>query len=374
MAPWTGAEVFAALNGALTATPDIDELGFVICDPALLPSPVLVEGLKLGLPYACATALYEHAHGEFQRLRSSVGEGESQNDESDRCLLEATRALVMVNASNYSAWNARKQLIQRGVLVPTDELALMDLVFTKHPKSPDAWAHRRWVLAAMPAGPQRTAAVARDLALCNRIAEAYPKNYYSWTHRQWVVDRLGEWAPREACVALLQADAANTQRWMTMHISDYCGFHHIQYLLYRLAEAPHCGLAEVVAAWPSAATETALAELGAAVFNCDSSDRSAPPCATCTAYADEIHRTLDLCARFPGHEAMWVHLRMLTLIAVAASLAHLGNSGNGVGLAPALRDTTEFVDQCRSGSENAPLAASFSAWCSRRRLSMSKTS
>lgn len=57
-------------------------------------------------------------------------------------LLCSTRALLFVNADNYSAWNARKKLLLLGHTKPESELRLMDLIFSKHPKSAESWAQR----------------------------------------------------------------------------------------------------------------------------------------------------------------------------------------------------------------------------------------
>ena len=66
----------------------------------------------------------------------------------------ATRAIVLINADHYTAWNRRKALVTAGRLCRLDELRLLDLVFSKHQKSQEAWAHRRWVVAPrLPPGP-----------------------------------------------------------------------------------------------------------------------------------------------------------------------------------------------------------------------------
>ncbi len=62
--------------------------------------------------------------------------------ESVTALLCSTRALLFVNADNYTAWNARKKLLLLQHLTARDELRLLDLIFSKHPKSAESWAHR----------------------------------------------------------------------------------------------------------------------------------------------------------------------------------------------------------------------------------------
>lgn len=68
------------------------------------------------------------------------------------------------------------------------------VVFSKHQKSQEAWAHRRWVAhpLLLPAECATTheacdveAACLREIRACERTAILYGKNYCSWTHRLW---------------------------------------------------------------------------------------------------------------------------------------------------------------------------------------------
>ena len=53
-----------------------------------------------------------------------------------------TRVLLVINAENYTAWNARKQLVMTQLLAHDHELAFLDVVIGKHHKCPHAWTHR----------------------------------------------------------------------------------------------------------------------------------------------------------------------------------------------------------------------------------------
>ena len=63
---------------------------------------------------------------------------------------ELTRAILLVNAECYTALNARKSVLMHYagcaacdvVRLLRGELRFLDVVFSKHPKSADAWAHR----------------------------------------------------------------------------------------------------------------------------------------------------------------------------------------------------------------------------------------
>lgn len=62
------------------------------------------------------------------------------------------QGILMINADCYYAWNARlectliftirKRLISQNILSEEQELKLLDLLFTKYPKSSESWSHR----------------------------------------------------------------------------------------------------------------------------------------------------------------------------------------------------------------------------------------
>jgi protein prenyltransferase alpha subunit repeat containing protein 1 len=55
----------------------------------------------------------------------------------------------MINADHYTAWNIRKRLIISQIVTAQEEWDLIDLIFTKHPKSSEAWAHRYFGIRAV---------------------------------------------------------------------------------------------------------------------------------------------------------------------------------------------------------------------------------
>jgi len=157
---------------------------------------------------------------------------------------------------------------------------LLNLVFTKHPKSGDAWAHRRWVLASLGTfgnsestpSPDALAFIrahARgELSVCARMSEIYPKNYYSWTHRAWVL--------RHATNDVLLEELESMDRWTRRNVSDFCGFHHTQVVLLMLIER-----------------------------NARESDE------ICSIWREHFKKTDSLIQTYPGHEALWCHKRAL---------------------------------------------------------------
>jgi hypothetical protein len=216
-----------ALRAAFTkAADDNEEEEFCV--------PFILHEHKLGIAYWCIPVLFKYAVQQFNNNNNN-------NSSSDK-LLESTRCIVLINADHYTAWNARKRLMLSGALSEHDELRLSSLVFSKHPKSGEAWAHRRWALLRL-AGfrdslgttglssksnnkstdakkeAQQVVSFESELDTCQRAAECYPKNYYAWTHRQWLVKQMCD-------VAALRTELKRVRAWNTSNVSDYCGFHH----------------------------------------------------------------------------------------------------------------------------------------------------
>jgi hypothetical protein len=100
----------------------------------LADAGVFLRQSKLGLSYPFIVALYKEASTQFTHLRRSAIVSTEMHF--------VTRALMLVNADNYSVHNVRRQLLVAGVLSLQSEVKLLDLVFTKHPKSGESWSQR----------------------------------------------------------------------------------------------------------------------------------------------------------------------------------------------------------------------------------------
>lgn len=63
-------------------------------------------------------------------------------------LMHNTRGILVVRGDMPAALNARKAVLlyNMNVAVCKEELRLLEVIFTLHPKSPSAWHHRRWVM------------------------------------------------------------------------------------------------------------------------------------------------------------------------------------------------------------------------------------
>ena len=84
-----------------------------------------------------------------------------------------------------------KKLIERGLCNVSMEIPLTALIFTRHPKCPSGWQHRRWCIAQRKHdGLTRglsCSEIESERELCKEMAEKHPKNYYAWVHRLWLL-------------------------------------------------------------------------------------------------------------------------------------------------------------------------------------------
>eukprot|EP00698_Gefionella_okellyi_P010538 TRINITY_DN2735_c0_g1_i1.p1 TRINITY_DN2735_c0_g1~~TRINITY_DN2735_c0_g1_i1.p1 ORF type:complete len:221 (-),score=49.13 TRINITY_DN2735_c0_g1_i1:5-667(-) len=149
-------------------------------------------------------------------------------------------------------------------------MRFIDVVFTKHPKSADAWAHRAWVLRQMLTMAEATVFADRsgllqtELAACEHAATRHGKNYYAWTHRTRVAALLD--------TSELLAELAFMHKWVDVNVSDHAGMNHLRNCVSELLK------------------------------------RGAMQPCELTAETDIV---CELIHRYPTHEALWYQLRWL---------------------------------------------------------------
>ncbi|XP_078617354.1 protein prenyltransferase alpha subunit repeat-containing protein 1-like [Branchiostoma floridae x Branchiostoma japonicum] len=312
--------ILSDLSTAFQRHPNIDEVGFICCPTCQHNrSPVVVENNKLGIETWCLELIFPYAHDKVLRARSRDDSGRKVKvSRSARSLLEATRAVLLVQADCLTAWNIRKELVEAEDLKCIQDLKFAALVLTKHPKSSETFAHRRWLLkqvvqktsstspqphpvapashtnglvaadqasggatAAQPLSAQRGAKaelpcdeklLETELAVCQRSAERYPSNYYAWTHRAWVVENVAR-----CHYKILMRELSDTRHWISRHISDHSGLQYRQFL---------------------------ITQLGTHFRSADTLQDEFLPLLTA-----EFELLTDLITAFPGHEALWYHRR-----------------------------------------------------------------
>eukprot|EP00058_Branchiostoma_floridae_P001218 XP_002586706.1 hypothetical protein BRAFLDRAFT_217651 [Branchiostoma floridae] len=311
--------ILSDLSTAFQRHPNIDEVGFICCPTCQHNrSPVVVENNKLGIETWCLELIFPYAHDKVLRARSRDDSGRKiKVSRSARSLLEATRAVLLVQADCLTAWNIRKELVEAEDLKSIQDLKFAALVLTKHPKSSETFAHRRWLLKQVvqktsstslqphPRGrkaelPCDEKLLEAELAVCQRSAERYPSNYYAWTHRAWVVENVAR-----CHYKILMRELSDTRHWISRHISDHSGLQYRQFLITQLGTHFRSVVDSLSTSNGHHFGNTKTLRL----HTCDLVSRSAD------ALQDEFLPLLtaefelltDLITAFPGHEALWYH-------------------------------------------------------------------
>jgi protein prenyltransferase alpha subunit repeat containing protein 1 len=165
---------------------------------------VLVEH-KLGISMAVLKPLFKYGITELQQQRSVLCKTADQITPVEAKLIcDLSRAILLVKGDFPPAINARKIMIVHGTLSAEKEVKFLDVIFSKHPKSPSAWHHRRWCLlrlfchASTNQGANEgtpysfSSVVDQEVALCERMCDLYPRNYYAWNHRLWLAQQMND--------------------------------------------------------------------------------------------------------------------------------------------------------------------------------------
>lgn len=284
---------FDALNSAFSRDPDIDEIGFVVDDLVnefnadddnddnadVNSSRLVLVEHKLGIPFASLAPLSMHAMALLA------------HSPPPELMLQATRAILCVNSDQSAAWHARRHWLDRVVRPPADSAAVVDaelrfvaLLLTKHPKSGDAWSHRRWLIAELRRKrllllvdpPQWTAA---EAALCSRVADAYPRCYYAWSFRLWLLQStVDACASLDARLAVICAELQRLGEFVRRHVSDGSAYNLRRALIKRV-----------------------IVECGASLFSQ-------------ALLRVELALTRHIIDFYPGHASVWHHRRAVVAL------------------------------------------------------------
>ncbi|KAK1928766.1 Protein prenyltransferase alpha subunit repeat-containing protein 1 [Phytophthora citrophthora] len=235
----TGETLLALLSNLFQQDPLIDEVGLLFGTEAsdLTPeSAFFLEEHKLGVAFAAGIPLFQAARTQFHLLNALLQQeaDEITKSEGNECraqLLHCTRAILLISADFYTAWNTRKSFVARGWLDALDEVKFTNLVFTLHPKSIDTWAYRRWLavrLCEELTGDDLRSFYKQQIEVCSRLAEQKPRNYHAWSFRHWIVSRL----PLDLALKELE----DMEQWCRTHVTDHSGWNHRQHTLNELAK------------------------------------------------------------------------------------------------------------------------------------------
>ncbi|XP_012946849.1 protein prenyltransferase alpha subunit repeat-containing protein 1, partial [Aplysia californica] len=318
-----GPRLLTDLNNAFRRDPNIDEYDILpVLEPKHNKCPFILRDHKLGVEAWAVKVLLKYAANRLIGWRGRLS-SEKFLDSIELCNL--SRAVLLFNPDNYTAWNIRKELIENSYLSISDDLMLGALILSKHPKSPETFIHRRWLFQQLldhclssSSGSNTSCSAAgastdavnmeaidvdvsaapeprdhlsgafslessrllkshtqRELEICGGAADHYPSNYHAWSHRIWVVQHC-----LNSSLQVLLYELKMTEDWTRQHISDHSGFHYRQFLLSEIHR--------------QRARLTSMHQLSSADL-----------------YSQEMAYVCDLIESFPGHEALWCHRRCL---------------------------------------------------------------
>lgn len=173
-------------------------------------SVVLVEH-KLGISMGILKDLFKYSIEELQKNHSVLHRPAALISHSEaKHICNISRAILLVKGDFPPALNARKTMIVNGYLSAEGEIQFLNVIFSKHPKSPSAWHHRRWCLLRILSSRTKevipgekidcdcihlfsfSSVMAQEINLCERMCDLYPRNYYSWNHRLWLAKHMDD--------------------------------------------------------------------------------------------------------------------------------------------------------------------------------------
>jgi protein prenyltransferase alpha subunit repeat containing protein 1 len=178
---------------------------------------------KLGISYGILPKIARTANEKYHNYKQK-NENEQIDVNSVNIFKKILRSLLIVNGDNYTAWNQRKQLILQDHITFDEEVEFSSLMLTKHKKSTETWAHRRWVLERL--WKTRTLSAedcSKEFELCASIAKTRVRNYYAWSHRLWCL--------QHADIKAWLEDYKWIQQWNKTMLSDYSAWHHREEIL-----------------------------------------------------------------------------------------------------------------------------------------------
>lgn len=163
--------------------------------PTFTPPFVLFDSHVLGIGMTVLKPLYKYSYSRLLSSYHSLKSKGTCGDPSDA--YRYSFVALAVKGDLPMAYSARKHALLSSPEKAIEEIMFLQAIFSKHPKSPGAWEHRRWCLRFIhDVVRQRTgellkpAQIETEKVLCSASAEKYPKNYYAWLHRLWLLPHM----------------------------------------------------------------------------------------------------------------------------------------------------------------------------------------
>lgn len=207
----------------------VDEVGITL--DTSLPPIFYMDG-NLGIAKTVLKPLFKFALQSVYKFKFSTRVTTCEHE--SKHALSITRLVLLIKGDFPIAFDIRKQLIEVGALPIRDEIAFTSLLYTRHPKCPSGWHHRRWCLLRSTRTDLKLTAmeVETERELTRVMAEKHPKNYYAWMHRLWVLQYMSKYQ--------LEDELYFTKTWLQGHVSDHSAVNHRLQVIKRILDQVEC--------------------------------------------------------------------------------------------------------------------------------------
>lgn len=190
--------------------------------PTFDPPYILFQEGVLGISMKIIKPLYLYIYRSFMKLIQELRANDkvapsalferSEHRVSD--IDNISKIMLTLKGDFPLAYSYRKKLLLNNSNMLAAEMQFIAAIFSKHPKSPSGWEHRRWCLKlrhslqgrgeAAPANNNsfksnqnhsiklNAMELETERELCSQSAEKYPKNYYAWMHRLWLIQFMSD--------------------------------------------------------------------------------------------------------------------------------------------------------------------------------------
>ncbi|KAL0491725.1 prenyltransferase alpha subunit repeat-containing protein [Acrasis kona] len=270
-------------------------------------SPVVFVENKLGLAYWCLSQLYAHSLLKYNQIKSLVGTRDKSVIEE---IKRITRIMLLVNSDNYTIWGVRKKCIEtllelgeNSLNILQEEIRLLNLINSKHPKSGESWEHRGWLLGKLfPTISEPDYIIdfcVEETRITERTCVLYSRCYYAWKHCIVLMQHVKSVNNKQLTRSWIQKELLRLEKWTRKNVSDHSSFHYLRYIL-----------------------EADLKDI------CDAEEAGHK----LIRLTRQFHYCQFLILFFPGHESLWLYRRMLwgLLMDLSENVMLNGSSLSGV--------------------------------------------
>ncbi|KAH9417134.1 Protein prenyltransferase alpha subunit repeat-containing protein 1, partial [Dermatophagoides pteronyssinus] len=223
------------LDNIFKRDPNIIEFDVIeVAESTCNKSPVIYSDHHLALEKWCVPHLYEYAYDKMLNFKKQS----TYNRTESSLLHQWTRILLLLNPDFTTAWNLRRDLLNKSSSNShLEELDFTKLMLIRKPKCASVFTYREWLLNSflrLDNGQLNDDLISNELQITLNAADQYSRNYYAWSHRTWLLTvyivHNNDHHHLTNVINRIINDLMITAEWLEQHISDYSGFQHRQFL------------------------------------------------------------------------------------------------------------------------------------------------